>query len=87
MNVQIARQVRLAAWMLAAMLGGSAAFGQGTSPTPGPTNPIPPNPQSQGSSTIVINPTEAECQAGWNPSSRWTEDQFRQFCATLRSSK
>jgi hypothetical protein len=30
------------------------------SPTPGPTNPVPPNPQAHPGATIVINPTIEE---------------------------
>jgi hypothetical protein len=56
------------------------------SPPPGPTNPTP-NPQAQPGATIVINPTQDECQRGWNASMRWTQDQFREFCAKLGASK
>ena len=64
----------------------TTAFAQ-TSPTPGPTNPVPPNPQSKSGATIVINPTEEECKRGWNPGLRWTKEQFDQFCSKLGSSK
>lgn len=56
------------------------------SPAPGPTNPAP-NPQAQPGATIVINPTQQECQSGWNASLRWTQEQFREFCTMLGSSK
>ena len=29
-------------------------------PSPGPTNPVPPDPQSKSGATIVVNPTEEE---------------------------
>jgi hypothetical protein len=56
-------------------------------PSPGPTNPIPPNPQAQPGATIVINPTTDECRRGWDASMRWTQDQFREFCTKLGASK
>lgn len=58
-----------------------------STPAPGPTNPIPPNPQSQPGATIVINPTLEECRRGWEPSMRWTQDQFQQFCTKLSEAK
>lgn len=74
--------------MLAATVSAKA---QGQSPTPspapGPTNPVPPNPQAQPGATIVINPTQDECQRGWSPSTRWTQDQFREFCTKMGASK
>jgi hypothetical protein len=63
-----------------------AAFAQ-TTPTPAPTNPVQPNPQSKSGATIVINPTDEECKHGWNPSLKWTKEQFDQFCAKLGTSK
>ena len=45
------------------------------------------NPQAKPGATIVINPTEAECKAGWRPGLRWTQEQFAGFCAQLQSSK
>jgi hypothetical protein len=67
------------------------ASAQGQSPTPapapGPTNPVPPNPQAQPGATIVINPTQDECQRGWSASMRWTQEQFREFCTKLGASK
>jgi hypothetical protein len=53
-------------------------------PTPGPTNP---NPQAKPGATIVVNPTEEECRKGWDPTLRWTKEQFEQFCAQLKASK
>jgi hypothetical protein len=57
------------------------------SPAPGPTNPIPPNPQSKSGATIVVNPTVEECRRGWEANMRWTKDQFEQFCMRLGASK
>lgn len=57
-----------------------------TSPSPGPTNPVPPNPQAKPG-TIVINPTEEECRRGWEPGLKWTREQFEGFCASLKASK
>ena len=45
------------------------------------------NPLTKPGATIVINPTEAECKAGWRPGLRWTQEQFAGFCAQLQSSK
>jgi len=53
-------------------------------PTPGPTNP---NSQTKPGATIVVNPTEEECRKGWDPTLRWTKEQFEQFCAQLNASK
>ena len=77
-----------AAALLAVSVGTS--FGQGApSPQPGPTNPTSPatNPQAQPGATMVVNPTVEECRQGWNPSLKWTKEQFEHFCATLRASK
>lgn len=76
-----------AAFAIALMVS-SGVLAQGTpSPTPGPTNPTPPNPQSKEGATIVINPTIEECKVGWQPGLRWTKEQFDRFCTTLQSSK
>ena len=55
-------------------------------PSPGPVKPPPPveNPVGKG---IVINPTEDECRRGWDPSLKWTKEQFNDFCGKLGSSK
>jgi hypothetical protein len=45
------------------------------------------SPLSKPGSTIVINPTEPECNAGWRPGLRWTQQQFAEFCAQLKASK
>ena len=36
---------------------------------------------------IVINPTIAECKAGWQSEveAKWTKEQFEKFCAILNS--
>jgi hypothetical protein len=65
---------------------GAAAFAQ-TGPSPGPTNPVPPNPQAKPGATIVVNPTTDECRSGWNASLRWTKEQFDDFCNKLGASK
>jgi hypothetical protein len=62
------------------------ALAQNT-PAPGPTNPTPPNPQAQPGATMVINPTEQECRRGWNPSLKWTKEQFEEFCTRLGASR
>ena len=71
---------------LVALLGGVClALAQATpGPTPGPTHP---NPQTKPGAPIVVNPTEEECRNGWNPTLRWTKEQFEQFCAKLKASK
>jgi hypothetical protein len=56
-------------------------------PAPGPTNPLPPNPQAQPGANMVINPTEQECRRGWNPSLKWTKQQFEEFCTRLGASR
>jgi hypothetical protein len=54
---------------------------------PGPTNLTPPNPQAQPGATMVINPTEQDCRRGWDPSLKWTRQQFEEFCTRLGASK
>jgi len=56
-------------------------------PSPGPTNPAPSNPQGKEGATIVVNPTAEECKRGWDPSTKWTKEQFDQFCTRLGASK
>lgn len=63
----------------------SAQTAPSPSPTPGPINPTPP--QTRPGSTIVINPTEQQCQSGWQPTMQWSKDQFDQFCTKLGASK
>lgn len=59
-----------------------------TSPTPGPTNPTPaPNPLSKPGTDLVINPTNEECQKGWRPGLKWTQEQFEAFCTQMKTSK
>jgi hypothetical protein len=64
----------------------SVALAQ-NAPSPGPTNPAPPNPQGKEGATIVINPTAEECKRGWDPSTKWTKEQFDRFCTSLGASK
>ena len=45
------------------------------------------NPQTKPGGTIVVNPTETECKHGWSAEMRWTQEQFREFCEKLNSSK
>jgi hypothetical protein len=78
--VTTAAAVSLWLWLLA------AAAAQNT-PAPGPTNATPPNPRAQPGATIVINPTEQECRRGWDPSLKWTKEQFQGFCTRLGASK
>lgn len=77
----------LAMTLLLATTIAGAAQSPTPAPTPGPTNPVQPNPQAQPGATIVINPTIDECQRGWNPGLRWTQEQFREFCTKLGASK
>ena len=55
--------------------------------TPGQTDPAAPNPQAKPGATMVINPTEDECQKGWNATLKWTKEQFDQFCTLLKAAK
>jgi hypothetical protein len=51
---------------------------------------VPPstdNPQTKRGGTIVVNPTDDGCKRGWNADMRWTQEQFRQSCAKLNTSK
>lgn len=70
-------------------LAGIAVAQNSPGPTtgPGPTNPVPPNPQSQPGADIVLNPTADECKRGWDGSLRWTKEQFDSFCTRLGTSK
>ena len=72
----------------------SAAFAQSL-PGPGPHTPTPspsgppgmvPPPATTGQ-TIVVNPTDEECNRGWSPDLRWTQSEFEQFCTRMRTSK
>lgn len=61
-----------------------------TPKTPGPTVPGPserPLPVPKSGETIVINPTSAECKAGWRPGLRWTQQEFAAFCRQFEISK
>jgi len=68
--------------------GASFALAQGApGPTPGPTNPIPPNPRTKTGETMVIRTTEDECRKGWHANLWRTKHQFEHFCMHLRASK
>jgi hypothetical protein len=69
----------------AALLGGAVAASAQTT-SPGPTNPAP-SPQSKPGATIVVNPTQDECNQGWHAGMKWTKEQFEEFCAKLKASK
>jgi hypothetical protein len=61
-------------------------------PSPGPTVPGPvtpekPLPLPKDGGSIVINPTAAECKAGWRPELRWTREEFHAFCRQFEISK
>jgi hypothetical protein len=59
-----------------------------TSPSPGPTNPNPaPNSALKPGTDLVINPTTEECQKGWQEGSKWSKDQFDNFCMQMKTSK
>jgi len=45
------------------------------------------SPQSKPGATIIVNPTEQECNAGWHAGMKWTKPQFDEFCDKLRASK
>jgi hypothetical protein len=78
----------LAASMLYGAAAGHAQTAPTPGPTPGPTNPAPQsNPLAKPGSDLVINPTEEECQKGWTPGAKWTEEQFEAFCKQMRTSK
>lgn len=40
-----------------------------------------------GQKSMVVNPTQAECQKGWSSNLKWTKPEFDRFCATLNKSK
>jgi hypothetical protein len=68
--------------------GASFALAQGTpGPTPGPTNPIPPNPRTKTGETMVIRTIENECRKDWHPNPWRTKHQFEHFCMHLQASK
>jgi hypothetical protein len=72
----------------ATLIGSVMAGLAQTSPTPGPTMPTPPNqPLAKPGTDLVINPTTEECQKGWDPSVKWTKEQFAEFCAKLKAAK
>jgi hypothetical protein len=59
-----------------------------TSPTPGPTRPEPtPGPIARSDKNIVVNPTLEQCRVGWNPTLRWTRDEFQAHCAKMQTAR
>ena len=59
-----------------------------TQPQPGPTKPPPiTSPLTKPGTDMVINPTTEECQGGWNPSLKWTKEQFDSHCEQMKASK
>jgi hypothetical protein len=59
-----------------------------TSPMPGPTRPEPAHgPLARADVDIVVNPTLEQCRAGWNPTLRWTRDEFQAHCAKMQTAK
>ena len=77
----------VAAAAATAILAAQPVYAQ-TSPTPGPTNPVPqPNPLSKPGTDLVINPTADECEKGWRPGLKWTREQFETFCTQIKTSK
>jgi hypothetical protein len=76
----------LAATLAVFMCTGGAIVAQ-TSPSPGPTAPPKSLPVPKGGESLVINPTKAECKAGWRPDLRWTKGEFDKFCRQLEISK
>jgi hypothetical protein len=76
------------AGLLLFISGVSFALAQGTpGPTPGPTNPIPPNPRTKTGETMAIRTTEDECRKGWDQNLWRTKYQFEHFCTQLKASK
>jgi hypothetical protein len=67
------------------VLVGSLAFAQ-TAPTPGPTNPTP-VPVTKADADVVMRPTLDNCRADWNPSLRWTREQFAIHCGQMQAAK
>jgi hypothetical protein len=53
-------------------------------PKPGEIKPMPANP---GASDLVINPTTAECERGWMSGMKWSQEEFAQMCAVMKSAK
>jgi hypothetical protein len=58
-----------------------------TAPAPGPTVPPKSLPVPKAGDNIVLNPTVAECKAGWRPGLRWTREEFEAFCRQFKISK
>lgn len=77
---------RLAA-TVALCLGTAGTSLAQTSPPPGPTVPPKTLPVPKPGESLVINPTQQECDAGWRPGLRWTKQEFDKFCTQLKISK
>ena len=82
------KAVTLVAILAVAAVPCARLAGAQTSPTPGPTNPSPaPNALSKPGADLVINPTTEECEKGWRPGLKWTQEQFEAFCTQMKTSK
>jgi len=82
----VLKAVTLVAILAVAAVPCARLAGAQTSPTPGPTNPAP-NPLSKPGADLVINPTTEECEKGWRPGLKWTQEQFEAFCTQMKTSK
>jgi hypothetical protein len=74
-------------WVVVACTGLAQAPPQPGPTVPGPVTPEKPLPVPKGGGSIVINPTAAECKAGWRPELRWTREEFYGFCRQFEISK
>jgi hypothetical protein len=63
------------------------ALGLGAAPAVCMAQPGADNPQAKPGATILVNPTAEQCKRGWSADMRWTEQQFREFCQRLETSK
>ena len=82
------RSTRLAAKTALGLCLATLLMAQGApSPSPGPTNPVPPAPQAKPGADLVINPTTDECQRGWDQSMKWSKEQFDGLCAQMKAAK
>jgi hypothetical protein len=53
--------------------------------TPGPRNPGQPTAQIAPGTTVVADLPKAQCREGWNPTLRWTREQFEELCAKAKA--
>ena len=74
----------------------TAGVTQTQAPQPGPADPptteskageVIPMPPKPGASDLVINPTTAECERGWVSGMKWSQEEFAQLCAVMKSAK